>query len=290
MPDVPVTAIVIFRNEAHLLERCLSALRWCDELIAVDMQSTDNSAAIAATFADRLYTVPPAPIAEPTRVAAARLAGHDWVLLVDPDEVIPGDLANDIGDHLVKHPHAGAFELPMWFYFKNAQLHGTVWGTLTNKLRLIHRQRCDLLPWCNRISRLKPGQACVRIPHTGRNHIRHYWSNSYRDLLHKHFCRYAHTEAKAMVAEGKRFTFKRAFIHPLTELYRCLRHFDGLRLGPRGWALSAIYFAYTLASDWLMLYYQHAGGNAANDSQDDEQPLPTLHETPLAHARARNAA
>lgn len=273
MTHPPVTAIVIYRNEKRHLGRCLRALRWCNELIAVDMQSSDGSLEIAQALADRVLSVPVCPIAEPTRVAAAKLARNDWVLLVDPDEVIPATLSDDIRKALAAHPDAGAVSLPMWFYFKGKRLTGTVWGTLTFKQRLIHRKRCDLLPLCNRISQLMPGERDIRIPHDGDNHMQHYWSDSYRDLLHKHFVRYSHTEAAAMVAQGKRFSFRLGFITPLIELKKTLKDFDGWRIGFRGWALSAIYFGYTLASNWLTLYYQVKAAPA----ESLERPgLPTL--------------
>jgi len=267
----PVTAIVIFRNEKHHIARCLRALQWCEEVIAVDMDSTDGSLEIAQVLADRVFSVPLCPIAEPTRVAAAKLATNDWVLLVDPDEQIPQRLSEDIHAALVEHPDAGAFSLPMWFYFKGKRLAGTVWGTLTYKQRLIHRQRCDLLPLCNRITELKPGQRDIRIPHDGENHMRHFWSSSYLDLLHKHFVRYSHTEAAAMVAQGKRFSLRLGLIAPLVELKKSLKDFDGWRIGMHGWLLSGIYFGYTLASNWLTLYYQWRDAPASHPA-DHELP------------------
>ena len=285
-PHPPVTAIVIFRNEKRHLGKCLRALSWCNELIAVDMASSDGSLEIAQELADRVLSVPLCPIAEPTRVAAAKLASNDWVLLVDPDEVIPSTLSDDIRKTLAEHPDAGAISLPMWFYFKGKRLAGTVWGTLTFKQRLIHRKRCDLLPLCNRISQLRAGERDVRIPHDGDNHMQHYWSNSYLDLLHKHFVRYSHTEAAAMVAQGKRFGLRMGFVTPLIELKKTLKDFDGWRIGLRGWGLSAIYFGYVLASHWLTLYYQWRGAPAEHPDRYD---LPTL--TEITHvARTGRAA
>jgi len=281
----PVTAIVIYRNERHHLDRCLRALHWCNELIAVDMQSTDGSREIAEAHADRVLSVPHCPIAEPTRVAAAKLARNDWVLLVDPDEVIPESLTDDIRQALAANPSAGAFSLPMWFYFKGRRLTGTVWGTLTFKQRLIHRGRCRLLPLCNRISELMPGEQDIRLPHTDDNHMRHYWSDSYQDLAHKHFVRYAHTEAAAMVAQGKRFGWRTAVIDPLIELKKTFNDIDALRIGLHGWLLSAIYFIYCLASGWLTLYYQLRGAPAQTPEPQDLPQLTVL-STPCDTRRA----
>ena len=269
----PITAIVIYRNERRHLERCLRALRWCDELIAVDMASSDGSIDIARRLADRVYHVDAYPIAEPARVAAAKLASHDWVLLVDPDEEIPESLAEDMRRALAERPGVGAVSLPMWFYFKGERLTGTVWGTLTYKRRLIHRRRCRLLPLCNRLNEMVEGFEDHRIEHRwldtdhcSGNHMRHFWSDSYRELAWRHVRRYTHLEAAAMVARGQRFSLRWALTFPLHELNRTLRHFDGWRMGLRGWLLSAIYFVYVLGSTWLTAWYQWRPRRLAADT------------------------
>jgi glycosyltransferase involved in cell wall biosynthesis len=288
MSTPSITAIVIFRNEQQDLARCLAALRWCDELIAVNMDSVDGSLDIARRFADRVFHVRPYPIAEPTRVAAAKLARNDWILLVDPDELIPPNLADDLRRTLQAHPNAGAISLPMWFYFKGRRLTGTVWGTLTYKQRLIHRQRCKLLPLCNRLTELVDRYEDIRIDHTGENHMHHYWSNSYLDLFKRHLRRYAHLEAAAMVAQGERFSFRRAIRFPLYELKRTLKDFDGWRLGFRGLTLSTIYFLYVILSCWLMPYYQWR--KTTSCEHDAVHALPDLCEDRLDSASQRFAA
>lgn len=281
-PSLPITAIVIFRNERRHLGRCLDALRFCAQIIGVDMQSSDGSRDIALQYVDDLLEAPVYPIAEPTRVAAAAFARHPWILLVDPDEVIPPALARDLAEVLRTRPGAGAVSMPMRFYFKQKPLTATVWGTLTWKRRLIHRDRCRLLPHCNRLTGMIDGFEDVRLPSRGDNVMRHYWSDSYLDLLKKHFRRYAHLEAKAMVAEGRRFGFELAVRFPLFELRRTLRDFDGWRIGPRGWALSAIYFGYVIASCWLTLWYQ---GRVRPDDARTHAVLPTLTRAAIGSGR-----
>jgi len=275
-PRLPITAIVIFRDERELLDGCLRAVRaLCDEVIGVDMQSRDGSREVALRYVDQLLEAPVYPIAEPTRVAAAKFAKHDWVLLIDPDEHVPPELADEIRAAMKELPGAGAgvgaIRLPWWYYFKRKRLDGTIWGGgRASKRMLVHRERCDLLPYCNRIVELREGFVEHTIPPEvgGTNHVRHYWCDSYRKLIHRHLTRYCHTEAMAQVANGQRFSLSYGLVHPVRELYRCLRHYDGWRLGPRGWALSAIYFSYVVASSWLVWRYERQGVTAkdANDT------------------------
>jgi len=273
MDRLPITAIVIYHNERRVLGACLEALRFCDEVIAVDMASSDGSLSIARRLADRVVHTPLYPIAEPARVASARLARHDWVMLMDPDMLIPPDLAVHVAEAMKRYPDAGAFSLPQWYYFKGRRLMGTIWGALSFKQVLVHRRRCDILPLCNRLTELRPGYRDVRIAHTGDNHIRHYWSNSYRELLRRHLRRYSHTEAAARVSRGARFGLWRALAEPIAEANRSLRHYDGWRLGPRGFILTGIYTAYCVAAQWLTLYYQLRG---VPPEAAAEPRLPTL--------------
>jgi hypothetical protein len=82
------SAFVVTYNRASLLETCLRAVSFADELIVVDKSSTDCSAAIAARHADRVEVVPWSPTVEETRAFAVSLCRHDWVMCLDDDEIL----------------------------------------------------------------------------------------------------------------------------------------------------------------------------------------------------------
>jgi glycosyltransferase involved in cell wall biosynthesis len=251
-----VSATVIVRNEAHLLEGCVAGLAWCDEIIVLDMRSRDGSAELARTLGAQVYEIDPFPIAEPARIKAAELARNDWVLLIDPDEHMPAALAQDIQEAIRSHPKVGALRLPWSFYFKGELLAGTVWGGPgKTKWCLVHRRRVELLPQCNRLGRVLPGFEEITIAGREDNTVHHYWSNSYCTLLYKHLVRYARLEAEKMYQDGRRWTWRLGFVEPWREFYKSLRHMDGWRIGLRGWLLSAIYGAYTLAYAWILGLY-----------------------------------
>jgi len=83
-----LSAFVIAYNRASLLETCLRAASFADELIVVDKSSTDNSAVIAARYADRVEIVPWSPTVEETRAFALSLCRHEWILFLDDDEIL----------------------------------------------------------------------------------------------------------------------------------------------------------------------------------------------------------
>ena len=87
--DGRITAVVFSRNEAALLPDCLDRLPDFDEILVCDMQSSDDTAAIAAAHGARVVRVPFAPIAESVRQLGLDAAQTQWVLFVDADERLP---------------------------------------------------------------------------------------------------------------------------------------------------------------------------------------------------------
>ncbi|HEY2074117.1 MAG TPA: glycosyltransferase, partial [Gaiellaceae bacterium] len=76
------------RNEGHLLGPCLDSIAFCDEIIVVDLESNDDTVAVAEAHGARVVRHPLVPIAEAARVTVAPQARHDWLLVVDPDEEV----------------------------------------------------------------------------------------------------------------------------------------------------------------------------------------------------------
>src|ERR1700690_1500785 len=98
--SLPLTALVSSRNEGHLLQRCLAAIAFCDELIVIDIEPDDDTVAVAEAAGARVVRHELVPIAEWARVPVAPQARHDWLLVVDPDEVLPVALAAEVAQVL----------------------------------------------------------------------------------------------------------------------------------------------------------------------------------------------
>ena len=95
---VPVSVLVPVRNEARNIERCLHSVRWADDIIVVDSQSTDGTSDLArasgATVVQFHYDgAGPKKKEWALRTLPFR---HDWVLLLDADEVMPPDAEAEI--------------------------------------------------------------------------------------------------------------------------------------------------------------------------------------------------
>jgi len=108
---VKLSVVLVTRNEAHLLEECLSRLGFEDELIVLDMQSTDESVAIAERFGARVVTIEPDPFVVRVRNIGLDEAAGEWVLYLDPDEYVPPGFGDALRAGL-EHSDAAAYYMP----------------------------------------------------------------------------------------------------------------------------------------------------------------------------------
>jgi len=95
---LPLSVIIATRNEAKNLPRCLQALKDVGEVFVIDSQSTDDTVEIARSHGaqvaqfhyqggwpkKRQWAMNTLPIA------------HEWILLLDADEVLTPNLAEEI--------------------------------------------------------------------------------------------------------------------------------------------------------------------------------------------------
>jgi glycosyltransferase involved in cell wall biosynthesis len=91
-----LSAILIVRDEAHCLERCLrSVYSIADEIIVLDSGSTDNTVAVAKSFCANVE-ITDWPGYGPQKNRALNRARGEWVLAIDADEHVTPELANSI--------------------------------------------------------------------------------------------------------------------------------------------------------------------------------------------------
>jgi glycosyltransferase involved in cell wall biosynthesis len=95
---IPVSVLIPIKNEAANLRRCLASVSWAGEIIVVDSQSTDVSAAIAEAHGAQVVqfrfngTWP-----KKKNWALEHLPfKHEWVFILDADEVMPPEAEAEI--------------------------------------------------------------------------------------------------------------------------------------------------------------------------------------------------
>lgn len=90
-----VSAAIITFNAASDLDRCLSSLEFLDEIIVLDQNSTDETAAVCKRHGAVLQQTEWLGFG-PTKQKAVDQCTNDWVLSIDSDEVVTPELRQSI--------------------------------------------------------------------------------------------------------------------------------------------------------------------------------------------------
>jgi glycosyltransferase involved in cell wall biosynthesis len=240
-------------NEATLLRRCLPSLAFCDEVIVVDIDSDDDTAEVAAKYGARVIRHSHAPVIEPVRMEVAGDARNEWLLFVDPDEVVPDALARQVAEILPTLAHdVSVIRCPWQFYFRGKPLAGTAWGGVMGKWSFVRRGGVELRPTVHSGIRIADGHRSVEIPPNGANAIQHYWAAGYRDLLAKHW-RYVKREGRDRYDQGIVTGYKDILRNPVRDFASSFFKHRGFRDGFAGFVLSLLWAAYRMGAKISLL-------------------------------------
>jgi glycosyltransferase involved in cell wall biosynthesis len=97
MDKVPVSVVVIARNEEDNIADCLRSASWADEIVVVDDHSTDRTVEIARQFTDKVFSRK-MDVEGRHRNYAYSMAKNDWVLSLDADERVSPLLARELSE------------------------------------------------------------------------------------------------------------------------------------------------------------------------------------------------
>jgi len=141
-PALSLSVVIIARNEAHNLPRCLASVQgWVAEIVVALNETTDESEAIALRHSARVHHLPWQGYRD-TKAAALALATHDWALAVDADEEVSVGLRDAIiafYARVDREQFAGArFPRKVWFIDRWIE-HGDWYPDYS--LRLFRRDR-----------------------------------------------------------------------------------------------------------------------------------------------------
>jgi glycosyltransferase involved in cell wall biosynthesis len=134
MPRPTISAILITRNETSNIDRCLRSVSWCDEIVVVDSESTDDTVDRCVRHGAKVVIRPFMGFGNQKNAALA-LATSDWVFSIDADEVVTPELRSSI-ERAITEPAYDAYIVRRRFFFLGQRLqHGR--GSVDMLTRLI---------------------------------------------------------------------------------------------------------------------------------------------------------
>jgi glycosyltransferase involved in cell wall biosynthesis len=242
-----ITVLINTHNEEKNLEECISSARQLTKkILVIDMQSSDRTPAIAHEQGVPLKLFPYQHYVEPARNFALKQAETEWAFILDADERITPELAEEIKkcteDKTYSHykvPRKEMFARKIWLK------HGGWWPN--HQLRLI--KLADFKDWPERIHSTPEINGEMGYVN---NAILHYSKNDYTEVVNKTIT-FENIESDLLYKADRpvnTFTFYRKFAG---ELYRRLIKQQGYKDGRIG-IIESVYQAYSKTITYLYLY------------------------------------
>ena len=214
--NLPVSVVIVARNEAANLPRCLAGVRgWTSETIVALNATTDASAALALAAGAQVHDLPWQGFRD-TKNAALALATQPWALCLDADEEVSPSLRADLIAFFARPDYetfAGArFPRKVWFIDRWIT-HGDWYPDLS--LRLIRRDRAR---WAGDAF-VHEKMACTGPVATLRGDLYHYSFPSLSDHVAK-INPFADLFLQQHLARGTRFSVFSAVFRPFWRFVR----------------------------------------------------------------------
>lgn len=91
-PSTTLSVVINTKNASKTLEAALKSVSFAHEIVVVDMDSQDDTIAIARRYTKLVFEHPDVGYVEPARNFAISHATGDWILILDADEEVPTTL------------------------------------------------------------------------------------------------------------------------------------------------------------------------------------------------------
>jgi len=131
-----LSVIIITKNEALHIRRCLDSIAWADEIIVLDSVSHDDTVEICREYTNLVFSTD-WPGFGPQKQRALENASGDWILSIDADEQVSAVLKTAIQEAITE-PAINGFYIPRLSSYCGKQIrHGGWWPDYV--LRLFKR-------------------------------------------------------------------------------------------------------------------------------------------------------
>jgi glycosyltransferase involved in cell wall biosynthesis len=258
------SAVVVCYNEAQWIQQCLGSLDFCQEIIVVDMGSTDESVELAHKLGARVLHHEHLYAPNLPRQYGIANASNEWVFTIDMDEIFPKEEVYKIVHVIQTHPDLHAIRVPIQYYFRRKKLNCTLWAKPgITRWTVLHRDRAKGTPLVH--EEFRRDQKIYYLSWDEMTPIKHYWRDSYQELFAKMWVP-LNLEGEAQYTKGKRFSWYGMLKATAIELKANLINFRGLYGGVDGITLSFAKAWYELMT-WVMLRrYERHFSAVARDS------------------------
>ncbi|MFH1715686.1 MAG: glycosyltransferase family 2 protein [Elusimicrobiota bacterium] len=205
-----LSVVIITKNESKNIEQCLESVKWADEIIVIDANSSDGTAVLAKKFTKNVFSRDWQGYGNAKNYGIEKACG-DWILSIDADERVTEKLKAEIKG-IINSPKCDGYSIPRLLYFcgKPVKFGGCY---PDYQLRLFKKQS-------GRFNDLEVHEGIELRGNKGylKNHIDHY-SYATIEAYWERFNIYTTLDAKKKKRQNKKTSFFVLYLLP----WECLR-------------------------------------------------------------------
>ena len=253
MGNIPVSVVILTKNEAGRIRDCIESARWAAETLVVDDGSTDETVAVAERLGARVVRRA-MDLEGRHRNWAHAQAANEWILSLDADERVTPELAREISELFRNTPPFDIYAIPRRNYLGSRWIRYGGWYP-SAQIKLFKR---SVFRWEE--TTVHPRALSDRPSSQLQGDLIHYTYRDIRDFVDK-MNRQTTLEAQKWVADKRRITSGKALWRTVDRFFRAYVGKKGYREGFVGFLLAAFGGWYQLLSYAKYLEFQ-AGRDA----------------------------
>lgn len=232
-----LSVTIITKNEEKNIGRCLESLKWADEIVVADTDSSDKTVEICWRHAARVFSETWRGYGKQKNICASR-ARNRWILNIDSDEVVTPESAEEIQKVLREGPQCPVYHLPRKNYFGDRWIRFGGWYP-DRILRLYDKEKVAFSE-SQVHERLAPDKNAGSL----KNPLIHYSYKSYEDYIQRQD-RYSTLYAQEKTAKGFRANWTHLYLRPPLAFFKNFVLKQGFRDGSLGFFLAKTAAVYT---------------------------------------------
>ena len=136
---VKISAVIIAFNEEDKIADAINSVKWADEILLVDSESTDRTKEIAENLGAKVITQKWLGFSKQKQFAVDN-AEHDWIFSLDADEVVSEKLRDEILKLKNSAKLADGYKIPRLSFYMNRPIRHGGWYP-DWQIRFFNRQK-----------------------------------------------------------------------------------------------------------------------------------------------------
>ena len=241
-----ISCVINTYNEERNIEYALkSVYKWVDEIILVDMHSTDKTVQIAKKYKAKIYYYKNLGFADPARQFAISKATKEWILILDADEIIPITLSKII-IKLSKETKYDVITIPIKNYLLGDIIFYSGWDPkLDYHERFFKKGSLKTTKFIHNFISINENSKIYKIPYNKDTCIEHFNYINTEHFIEK-LNRYTNIEAKQKFDKNEKSSILKALIFATLEFGNRYIRRKGYKDGWRGFYLSLVMSFYRI--------------------------------------------